>query len=290
MFSERSAIDEGDPLGAVDAHEHIVLTGGGVLASLLLLCDPGDEVLVPEPGHPRVAHAAQLAGVSLAPYPLRYDEGRWRIDAAALWDAVGERTRAVLASSPNDLTGALLSDEELELLDSLGVPSIMDRRLARHRLEAPSITESIPAQTLRLTLDGDEARGEWIALTGPDAQVHEALARLAPIAAALGAARAEPELDRSGRARASLTALREELAGSALEVPAVDAGWHAPIKLPPDASDERWAHRLRERGLEASPGSSLGFPDDERWLVLDLRATPEQVRLAARVLRELSEH
>lgn len=287
MFSERSAIDERDPLGAKDAGdplEHLVPTAGGVLASLLLLCDPGDEALVPEPSHPSVAHAAQLAGVSLAPYPLRYEDGRWGIDSASLWDAVGERTRAVLASSPNDITGALLSEEELELLDSLGVPLILDRRLARHPLEAPSVAASMH-DSLRLTLEGDE-RGEWIALSGPPAQVHEALARLAPIARALGA---PTPLDPTARARASLTALREELAGSELEVPRVDAGWSAPIKLPPDAPDEAWAQRLRERGLLAAPGSSLGFPDDERWLVLGLLADPEQVRLAARVLRQLSE-
>ena len=179
MFSERSAIDERDFLGAMDAGdplEHVVPTAGGVLASLLLLCDPGDEALMPEPSHPSVAHAAQLAGVSLAPYPLRFDDGRWGIDSASLWDAVGERTRAVLASSPNDITGALLSEEELELLDSLGVPLVFDRRLARHPLEARAAAASIDATSLRLTLDGDEG-GEWLAVSGPHAQVHEALAR-----------------------------------------------------------------------------------------------------------------
>ena len=289
MFSERSAIDERDFLGAMDAGdplEHVVPTAGGVLASLLLLCDPGDEALMPEPSHPSVAHAAQLAGVSLAPYPLRYEDGRWGIDSAALWDAIGERTRAVLASSPNDITGALLSEEELELLDSLGIPLVLDRRLARHPLEARGVAASIEATSLRLTLDGDEA-GEWIAVSGPHAQVHEALARLAPIARALGVP-APTTLDPIARARASLTALREELAGSALEVPPVDAGWNAPIKLPPGAPDEEWAQRLREHGLIAAPGSSLAFPDEERWLVLGLLADPEQVRLAARALRELS--
>jgi hypothetical protein len=139
------------------------------------------------------------------------------------------------------------------------------------------------ADSLRLTLEGDEG-GEWIALSGPHAQVHEALARLGPIARALGTPAPAPR-DPTARARASLAALREELAGSALEVPPVDAGWSAPIKLPPGAPDEAWAQRLRERGLLAAPGSSLGFPDEERWLVLDLLADPEQVRLAARALR-----
>ena len=49
MFSERSAIDERDPLGTGDAPDHADPNAGGVLASLLLLSDPGDEALVPEP-------------------------------------------------------------------------------------------------------------------------------------------------------------------------------------------------------------------------------------------------
>lgn len=283
MFSERSAIDEADaeepPAG------HVVATSGGVLASLLLFCDPGDEVLVPEPGHPRVMHAAQLAGVCLAPYPLRYEDGRWRLDAAALWDAVGERTRAIVASSPNDVTGARLSDEELELLDSVGLPLLLDQRLARHPLEAAALEAPARAQSLRLTLDALDG-AEHIAVAGPDAQVHEALARLVAIARALGA----PEVDFDAhRARASLAALREALEGSGLEVPAVDAGWHAAVRLPPGEADARWVERLRERGVSASAGSSLGFPDEESWLVLSLRAEPEQLRLAARALRELRE-
>jgi hypothetical protein len=325
VFSERSATDEPDALreafaarrargeivhdlSVIDLHDldprnldprdaerepppkHAVSTSGGALASLLLLCDPGDEVLLPEPSHPRLARAAQLAGLSVATYPVRFDDGRWSIDATALWDAIGERTRAIFASSPNDVTGALLSDDELELLDSLGVPLILDQRLAELPLEARAVTPIAPARSLRLTLDG-VAGTEWIAVSGPDAGVHEALARLAPIARALGGDRALPcaTVATTARARASLFALREELAGSALEGPAIDAGWHAPVRLPPGEPDDRWALRLLERGFLTSPGSDLGFPDEEPWLVLSLLADPARLRLAARALRELVE-
>ena len=48
-----------------------------------LLADPGGEFLVPEPRYPLFAPLAALEGVRLAPYPLRYRDGRW--DAGPAW-------------------------------------------------------------------------------------------------------------------------------------------------------------------------------------------------------------
>lgn len=261
------------------------------LAPLLLVCDPGDDVLVPEPSRSRFAHAAQLAGVSLSPYPLRFD-GRWELDAEALWDAIGERTRAIVASSPNDATGAFLTEGELEALDSLALPLIVDARLARHPLEASAIPSTAAVSALRLTIDIGR-----IAVSGPEGEVAAAVERLIAIEEALGSARSsllpspprvaseEPRPDRM--ARASLHALRQALEGSEIEVPRVDAGWHAAVRLPPGETDEGWALGLLERGVLACPGSRLGFPEEAAWLVLGLLAEPEALRDAGVALREL---
>ena len=60
-----------------------------------LLCDDGDDVLVPQPSYPLFDLLAQLEGVRLVPYPLAYD-GEWHIDQPALRRAIDERTRAIL--------------------------------------------------------------------------------------------------------------------------------------------------------------------------------------------------
>ncbi|MFN0089061.1 MAG: aminotransferase class I/II-fold pyridoxal phosphate-dependent enzyme, partial [Acidimicrobiales bacterium] len=76
------------------------------------------EILVPSPGDPRLAHLAQLAGVALVSYACRYD-GRWSLDAAELFEAISERTRAIVVGSPSFPTGAYLDADALDALASL---------------------------------------------------------------------------------------------------------------------------------------------------------------------------
>ena len=73
-----------------------------------LLCDPGDEVLVPRPSYPLFEHLSSLDGVRAVPYTLDY-YGRWSIDVDGLTRAITPRTRAILVVSPNNPTGSRLS-------------------------------------------------------------------------------------------------------------------------------------------------------------------------------------
>src|ERR1700691_4933120 len=65
-----------------------------------LLCNPGDEVLVPKPSYPLFEFLADLADVKLLPYPLLYDHG-WQIDIDSLYKASPTRLRAVILVHPN---------------------------------------------------------------------------------------------------------------------------------------------------------------------------------------------
>ena len=77
-----------------------------------LLCAPeGDQVLVPAPSYPLFDHLTALDGVGAAQYALHYD-GRWWVDFDTLDAAWGPLTRAVLAVSPNNPTGSIVSGEE----------------------------------------------------------------------------------------------------------------------------------------------------------------------------------
>ena len=105
--------------GASIRPEHIVLTASTSEAySLLfkLLCAPaGDEVLVPVPSYPLFEHLTRLDGVEAAAYALRYD-GRWWVDFESVDRMWSPETRAVLAVSPNNPTGSMLSSEETRAL------------------------------------------------------------------------------------------------------------------------------------------------------------------------------
>jgi aspartate/methionine/tyrosine aminotransferase len=94
--------------------ENIVLTSGtseGYSYIFRLLCDPGDEILVPAPSYPLFEFLADLADVRLVPYPLLYDHG-WQIDSDALRAALTPRTRAVLVVHPNNPTGSFVKPRE----------------------------------------------------------------------------------------------------------------------------------------------------------------------------------
>ena len=94
--------------------ENIVLTSGtseGYSYIFRLLCEPGDEILVPAPSYPLFEFLADLADVRLVPYSLLYDHG-WQIDLAALRAALTPRTRAVLVVHPNNPTGSFVKPRE----------------------------------------------------------------------------------------------------------------------------------------------------------------------------------
>jgi aspartate/methionine/tyrosine aminotransferase len=93
----------------------VVTTGacGGIHACLLALLDPGDELLVPDPGWTTYVPMAHACGVTAVPYPLDRARG-FALDAAALEQRLSPRTRALVVNSPGNPTGAVATREELE--------------------------------------------------------------------------------------------------------------------------------------------------------------------------------
>ena len=82
-----------------------------------LLCNPGDEVLVPKPSYPLFEFLADLADVKLVPYPLLYDHG-WQIDFDSLYKAATAQSRAVILVHPNNPTGSYVSAAETSALNA----------------------------------------------------------------------------------------------------------------------------------------------------------------------------
>jgi len=82
-----------------------------------LLCNAGDELLVPKPSYPLFEFLADLQDVKLVPYPLIYDHG-WQMDFPSMEKAVTARTRGVVVVHPNNPTGSYVQSGEVELLNS----------------------------------------------------------------------------------------------------------------------------------------------------------------------------
>ncbi len=128
--------------------ERVVVTMGSSAALLLafaVLADPGDEVIVGDPGYPCYGNIAKGLGIESVPVPLR-PENDFVPDAAEVRARIGDRTRAIVLNSPANPTGAVIPRGVLAELAELGPPVVSDE--IYHGLvyegEAPSALEVRP--------------------------------------------------------------------------------------------------------------------------------------------------
>ncbi len=97
--------------------EHVAVTQGGseaLLFAFCALCDPGDEILVPEPYYTNYNGFATLAGARIRPIPTTLADGFAIPSDDVLDGLVTDRTRAILFSNPGNPTGAVYGRAELD--------------------------------------------------------------------------------------------------------------------------------------------------------------------------------
>jgi N-succinyldiaminopimelate aminotransferase len=100
-------------------HEVLVTVGAteAIAATMLALCEPGDEVVMFEPTYDSYAATASMAGAT--PRLVRLHPPNWHFDPDELAAAVGPRTKMVLLNSPHNPTGKVFSAEELAQVAAL---------------------------------------------------------------------------------------------------------------------------------------------------------------------------
>src|SRR6267143_468570 len=105
---------------AVSAEDIVLTTSTSEAYSFVfrLLCNPGDELLIPAPSYPLFGFLADIQDVKLVRYPLIYDHG-WQIDLHSLQQAITARTRGVIVVNPNNPTGHFVKVAELARLNEL---------------------------------------------------------------------------------------------------------------------------------------------------------------------------
>lgn len=102
----------------VDPDRGVLVTPGGKAAlfqAFQALVEPGVEVLIPEPAWPSFGPMVQLAGGRPVPLPLDPDDN-FRITAHSLRRLATEQTGILVINSPNNPTGRVLDDRELEAI------------------------------------------------------------------------------------------------------------------------------------------------------------------------------
>jgi alanine-synthesizing transaminase len=263
-----------------------------------LLCDPGDAVMVPAPSYPLFEHLAALDGVRAVPYRLDPSDG-WQPSLPA---GFPERTRAVLAVHPNNPTGSYVEPAAADALALLcsrrGLALIVDEVFLDYPLVRidPAPTFAARADALTFTLGGlskslglPQVKLSWIAVSGPDEAVEEALRRLefvadnylsvgTPIQLALPLLLTEAAPVRNAireRCRRNLDALRAAASPvPAISAPAPQGGWSAVLRFPSTIGEESLALELLQRdGVAVHPGYFFDFPGDG-YVVVSLLPEP----------------
>lgn len=103
--------------GTALEREHVAVTTGGseaLLFAFAAMCDPGDEILVPEPYYTNYNGFGTVVGVRIRPIPTRLEDGFAIPRNEVLDTLVNERTRAILFSNPGNPTGAVYGRDELD--------------------------------------------------------------------------------------------------------------------------------------------------------------------------------
>ena len=106
--------------GTIDPETQVTVTCGAteaMMAAMLGLLDPGDEIVVFEPYYENYGPDAILAGA--VPRYVTLHEPDWSIDPDELRAAFGPRTRAIVVNSPHNPTGKVFSRAELDLIAGL---------------------------------------------------------------------------------------------------------------------------------------------------------------------------
>ena len=108
----------------LDPDTDVLVTAGAteaLAASVLALCEVGDEVIVFEPYYD--AYVAVIAMAGAVSVPVRLNPGDWSFNLEDLRAAIGPRTRAILVNSPHNPTGKVFSRDELGAIAKLCVAS-----------------------------------------------------------------------------------------------------------------------------------------------------------------------
>lgn len=298
LLAVREAVcDYYDRIGAAIRPDDIFLTTGTSEAYSFLfrvLCNPGDEILIPTPSYPLFDFLADIHDVRLIRYSLLYDHG-WQIDFSSVERAIGPSTRAAIVVHPNNPTGQYAKAKEAASLAEIcarhDMALIADEVFYDFSfLPHPPPTFALSERVLTFVLSGlskicglPQMKAGWIVTRGPSPEKEQALARLdviadtylsmnAPVQCALPTLlgqRGNFQKQLMARAIRNLAALDAQIASrkncSRL---LLEGGWNAVLRVPAIRSDEEAAIDLLEsKEVYVHPGHFYDFAGDGHMVV-----------------------
>lgn len=270
---------------AVDAEQQIHLTASSSESYgwlLKLLCDPGDNVVMPAPSYPLISFLCCMENTQTRDYALCYNEKseRWEIDFESLERAVDARTKAVFCVNPNNPTGSTFSARERERLEAFArerrLPLVVDEVFLEY-MTTPTESFATARSGAVFVLGGlsksaalPQIKVGWILTCGDENFRREAATRLdfiadtflsvsTPSQCALPTLLREAPSMReriTARLNANEKALREWCAGTPdLTFLRREGGWYGIVRLPRGIEEESLAtDLLRRENVIVHPG------------------------------------
>ncbi len=273
-----------------------------------LLCDPGDEVLVPTPSYPLFEGLLNMDGVRPRFYSLEHGKGWW-LNRSHIEREVSQKTRAILIVNPNNPTGNFVSENDQEwLLDFCrikNIPLIVDEVFFQFPVQGKgrSFSEflkedvslfvlggfskqfALPQVKLSWILSNIDASGaeqlDWISdhyLTVPSLQQHACKKLWGALSSVLPQVRE--------RVNRNYSLLCREMESSQVKVLACEGGWNAVLSLPSSVNEEETVLGLLEnRGVLVYPGFYFDLPFQSS-LVISLLLEEADFRSGIQALRD----
>jgi alanine-synthesizing transaminase len=303
---------------ALDPEQIILTTSTSEAYSFLfrLLCDPGDEILITQPGYPLFDFLAGLDDVKLRPSAMVYDHG-WQIDFEALRRALTPQTRAIVLVHPNNPTGHFTKPWEAAELARLcrefSLSLIVDEVFLDYgtgqKGENPAgwtfaagleNTPVFVVSGLSKIAGLPQMKAAWIVVSsvtsGPDRD--QSLARLEVIADTFLSMNAPVQCalpDWLNGRHAIQEQIRERTATNLAELDrqlirapssqrlSLEGGWYAVLRIPALEPDDRTVLELLDRGVWVHPGYFFGMPESG-WLVVSLLAPLQEFATGVTIL------
>jgi alanine-synthesizing transaminase len=284
----------------VDPGQVVLTTSTSEAYSYLfrLLCDPGSDIVVPQPGYPLFDFLAVLDDVRVRPAPLVYDHG-WQIEPEGFRRAITPASRAIVLVHPNNPTGHFTRRwEAIELARmcrEFDLSLIVDEVFLDYGFDRTPVVQTFAAgfedipvfvvSGLSKIAGLPQMKAAWIVATGPERAA--ALDRLEVIADTFLSMNAPVQwalpdwlAGRSGMVRP----IRERVSTNLAELDRhigrqapirrleVDGGWYAILRIPALKPDEITVRELLEAGVWVHPGYFFGM-SESGWLVVSLLTT-----------------
>jgi len=124
--------------GGYDPKAEVCVTAGteeALFSIMQAYVDPGDEVLVPDPGFLAYGTLARIAGATPVAYHL--EPPSWRVDAGALLRKITPRTKLIVVNSPSNPLGAVIDEAALRAIANAGPLVVSDEVYRELWYESP---------------------------------------------------------------------------------------------------------------------------------------------------------